>query len=60
MVLRAGEQGLPMPGAIAPGSPMSDVTKRGDGFHTNEMIDNILVSGDGFCPRRDADLGERP
>jgi monoterpene epsilon-lactone hydrolase len=49
MVLRAREQGLPVPGAIAPGSPMSDVTKRGDSFHTNEMVDNILVSRDGFC-----------
>ena len=38
-----------MPGAIAPGSPMSDVTKRGDSFYTNEMVDNILVSRDGFC-----------
>jgi monoterpene epsilon-lactone hydrolase len=49
MVLRARAQGLPIPGAIAPGSPMSDVTKHGDSFHTNEMIDNILVSRDGFC-----------
>ena len=38
-----------MPGAIAPGSPMSDVTRQGDSFHTNEMVDNILVSRDGFC-----------
>eukprot|EP01037_Dinobryon_pediforme_P018333 gene18333-18596_t len=49
MVLRAREQGLPMPGAIAPGTPMSDVTKHGDAFYTNEMVDNILVSRDGFC-----------
>ena len=49
MVLRARAQGLPIPGAIAPGSPMSDVTKHGDSFHTNEMVDNILVSRDGFC-----------
>ena len=49
MVLRAREQGLPAPGAIAPGTPMSDVTKQGDSFHTNEMVDNILVSRDGFC-----------
>ena len=49
MVLRAREQGLPMPGAIAPGTPMSDVTKHGDSFYTNEMVDNILVSRDGFC-----------
>ena len=49
MVLRAREQGLPMPGAIAPGTPMSDVTKTGDSFYTNEMIDNVLVSRNGSC-----------
>ncbi|MDP9044162.1 MAG: alpha/beta hydrolase [Pseudomonadota bacterium] len=49
MVLRARSQGLPLPGAIAPGTPMSDVTKTGDSFYTNEKVDNILVSRDGFC-----------
>jgi acetyl esterase/lipase len=49
MMLQAKQQGLPMPGAIAPGTPMSDVTKTGDTFYTNEMVDNILVSRDGFC-----------
>jgi acetyl esterase/lipase len=49
MVLRAREVGLPMPGAIAPGTPMSDVTKTGDSFYTNEKVDNVLVSRDGFC-----------
>ncbi len=49
MVLRARENGLPMPGAIAPGTPMSDVTKTGDTFQTNEKVDNVLVSRDGFC-----------
>jgi epsilon-lactone hydrolase len=28
---------------------MSDTTKTGDTFHTNEMLDNVLVSRDGFC-----------
>jgi acetyl esterase/lipase len=49
MVLRAKQTGLPVPGAIAPGTPMSDVTKVGDTFYTNELVDNILVSRDGFC-----------
>ena len=49
MVLRAKQLGLPLPGAIAPGTPMSDVTKVGDTFYTNEMVDNVLVSRDGFC-----------
>lgn len=49
MVLRAKQLGLPMPGAIAPGTPMSDVTKVGDSFQTNERVDNVLVSRNGFC-----------
>ena len=49
MMLRAKRDGLPMPGAIAPGTPMSDVTKQGDTFQTNAMVDNVLVSPDGFC-----------
>lgn len=49
MMLKAKADGLPMPGAIAPGTPMSDVTKVGDTFVTNAMLDNVLVSPDGFC-----------
>jgi monoterpene epsilon-lactone hydrolase len=49
MALRAKQEGLPMPGAIASGTPMSDATKTGDSFQTNAMIDNVLVSTDGFC-----------
>jgi acetyl esterase/lipase len=36
MMLRAKQLRLPMPGAI-------------DSFYTNEMVDNVLVSRDGFC-----------
>ena len=49
MVLRAKQDGVPVPGAIASGTPMSDVTKTGDSFYTNELVDNVLVSRDGFC-----------
>ncbi len=49
MMLQAKKMGLPMPAAIAPGTPMADVTKTGDTFYTNEMVDNVLVSRDGFC-----------
>ena len=48
MVLRAKKEGLPLPAAIAPGTPWSDMTKTGDTFFTNEMADNILVSNDGW------------
>jgi monoterpene epsilon-lactone hydrolase len=49
MMLRARQLAIPLPGAIAPGTPMSDVTKTGDSFYTNEMVDNVLVSRDGSC-----------
>jgi epsilon-lactone hydrolase len=49
MILKAKMDGLPLPGAIAPGTPMSVVTKAGDTFVTNAMLDNVLVSPDGFC-----------
>lgn len=48
-VLRAKQEGLPLPGAIAPGTPMSDLTKTGDSFSTNFMVDNVLVGSDGRC-----------
>jgi monoterpene epsilon-lactone hydrolase len=49
MVLRAKQEGLPLPGAIAPGTPMSDLTRTGDSFYTNFMVDNVLVGSDGRC-----------
>jgi epsilon-lactone hydrolase len=49
LILRAREQGLPGPGALASGTPMADATKTGDSFYTNEKVDNVLVSRDGFC-----------
>jgi acetyl esterase/lipase len=48
MVLRAKAEKLPLPGAIAPGTPWSDMTKTGDSFFANELVDNVLVSDDGF------------
>jgi epsilon-lactone hydrolase len=49
MVLRAKQDGLPLPAAIAPGTPMSDLTGAGDSFATNHMVDNVLVGSDGRC-----------
>lgn len=48
MVLRAKTEGLPLPAATAPGTPWSDMTKTGDTFFTNDKVDNILVSNDGW------------
>jgi len=42
MVQRAKEEGLPLPAAIAPGTPWSDLTKTGDSYFTNESVDNAL------------------
>jgi len=47
-LLRARTEGLPMPGAIAPGTPTVDLTKTGDTLFTNSMIDNVLGTQDGF------------
>ena len=49
MVLRAKQLGLPIPGALASGTPMSDATMVGDSFYTNKLVDNVLVSPTGFC-----------
>ena len=47
-LLRAKMESLPMPGAIAPGTPTVDLTKTGDSLFTNEMVDNVLGTQDGF------------
>ena len=54
MVLRARQENLPLPAAIAPGTPMSDLTNAGDSFHTNAMVDNVLVAPGASCDRRAA------
>jgi epsilon-lactone hydrolase len=42
MVQRAKKEGLPLPAAIAPGTPWSDLSKTGDSYFTNESVDNAL------------------
>jgi epsilon-lactone hydrolase len=54
MVLRAKQDHLPLPAAIAPGTPMSDLTNAGDTFRTNAMLDNVLVAPDANCDKRAA------
>ncbi|MDP9096510.1 MAG: alpha/beta hydrolase [Pseudomonadota bacterium] len=48
MILRARTEGLPLPAAIAPGTPWSDLTETGDTYKTNEWLDNVLVSYSGY------------
>jgi acetyl esterase/lipase len=47
-VLRAKAEGLPLPGAIAPGSPCSDLTWSGDSVQANAYVDNALVARTGW------------
>jgi monoterpene epsilon-lactone hydrolase len=49
MVLRAKQDRITLPAAVSAGTPMSDVTKTGDSFQTNALVDNVLVSPNGFC-----------
>lgn len=46
-LLRAKQEGLPMPAALGLGSPPTDFTDQGDTKRTNEWLDNILVSANG-------------
>jgi acetyl esterase/lipase len=47
-LLRAKMENLPMPGAIAPGTPTVDLTKTGDSLFTNAFVDNVLGTQDGY------------
>jgi monoterpene epsilon-lactone hydrolase len=51
MVLRARSEGLPLPAAIAPGTPWSDLTETGDSYFSNEFVDNVLVTWNGWLGR---------
>ncbi|MBD5557820.1 MAG: alpha/beta hydrolase [Desulfovibrio sp.] len=48
LCLRAREEGLPMPGAIAPGTPWSDLSKTGDSYFVNAHVDDVLVRYEGL------------
>jgi epsilon-lactone hydrolase len=47
-LLRAKMEGLPMPGAIAPGTPTVDLSKSSDSLFTNEGVDNSLNTYEGL------------
>jgi epsilon-lactone hydrolase len=51
LMLRLKAEGLPLPGAIAPGSPACDLTETGDSYKTNEWVDNVLVSYAGYMSK---------
>src|SRR5258708_35782800 len=43
MILRAKQEHLPLPAAIEPGTPMSDLANTGDSSRTNARLANSLV-----------------
>lgn len=47
-VLKAKMDGVPLPAAIAPGSPWTDLTGDGDSEQTNQFVDNAIVSNTGW------------
>ena len=48
LALRARDEGLPLPGALAAGTPWAEMRKIGDSYVTNEKVDNVIVSYDGW------------
>jgi monoterpene epsilon-lactone hydrolase len=43
LVLRARDEGLPLPAAVVLGTPEADLTESGDTFATNLGLDNLLL-----------------
>jgi acetyl esterase/lipase len=48
LMLRARDEGVPLPAAIAPGTPWVDLTGDGDSRNANEFVDNAIVSNTGW------------
>lgn len=48
MIHRAKAEGLPLPAAIAAGTPWADLTASGDTIQANAYVDNVLVSTAGW------------
>ena len=48
LALRARDEGLPLPGALAPCTPWSDLAPIGDSYATNAGLDNVLVTYDNW------------
>lgn len=48
LCLMLKQENLPLPGAIAAGTPWSDLSKTGDSYFINDGIDNILIQYEGW------------
>lgn len=49
LMLRLKAEGLPLPAAIAPGTPWADLTGESDSLDANGYVDNVLVSMTGWA-----------
>jgi acetyl esterase/lipase len=49
LALRAKAEGVPLPAAIAAGTPWADLTNDGDSLEANAFVDNVLVGKDGWA-----------
>jgi acetyl esterase/lipase len=49
LMLRAKQEGVALPAAIAPGTPWVDLTGAGDTLRSNAFVDNVLVSDSGWA-----------
>jgi acetyl esterase/lipase len=49
LMLRAKAEALPLPAAIAPGTPWVDLTGAGDSIMANAFVDNVLVASTGWA-----------
>lgn len=51
LVLRAKAEGVALPAAMAPGTPWADLDNIGDTYTSNEWVDNVLVTWNGWLGR---------
>jgi monoterpene epsilon-lactone hydrolase len=49
LLLQARAEGLPLPAAVAPGTPWADLTGAGDSLQANAYVDNVLVANTGWA-----------
>jgi len=59
MTLKARDEGLPMPGALACITPVTDLNATGDSCETNDGLDPVLGKRDFFCARAYAGNADR-
>jgi monoterpene epsilon-lactone hydrolase len=59
MLLRARDEGLPLPAALILQTPLLDLTEAGDSYRTNRFLDVNLYGGAGDLPNRYAVVADK-